>query len=143
MAGKSPSALSGREFSILKLLWSSGPLTVREVRERLADKDEDKKILEDDLPYTTVLSLLQLMEKKGYVDHSAEGKTYRYRALLERSKTTRLLIRDFVGRFFDGSTDAFVLVLAESKAISPKLWERLKKESANAERKETRDGNTS
>ena len=91
--------LSGREFAILKLLWSSGPLTVREVREHLANKDKVREDIEDDLPYTTVLSLLQLMERKGYVDHSAEGKTYRYRALLERSKTTRLLIRDFVAGF--------------------------------------------
>ena len=75
MAGKTPSALSGREYTILKLLWEHGPLTVREVRQRLADDERD-----EDIPYTTVLSLLQLMEKKGYVDHEADGKTYRYRA---------------------------------------------------------------
>ena len=75
MAGTSPSALSGREYTILKVLWDQGPLTVRKVRELLAGAGAREEI-----PYTTVLSLLQLMERKGYVVHEADGKTYRYRA---------------------------------------------------------------
>jgi BlaI family penicillinase repressor len=123
MAGKSPSVLSGREYAILKLLWlwEHGPLTVREVRQRLADDERD-----EDIPYTTVLSLLQLMEKKGYVVHESEGKTYRYQAKVARSKTTRLVIGDFVSRFFDGSTEALLLGLAESPDVSPEVWEKLK-----------------
>jgi predicted transcriptional regulator len=121
MAGKSPSVLSGREYSILKLLWDLGPLTVRELRERLADGEQDK-----DVPYTTVLSLLQLMERKGYVDHEAEGKTYRYLAKVGKNGTTRQVIRDFVHRFFDGSTEALLLGLAESPELSPEVLEKLK-----------------
>ena len=48
------------------------------------------------------------MEKKGYVDHEADGKTYRYQAKVPRSRTTGLVIRDFVSRFFDGSTEALL-----------------------------------
>ena len=65
MAGKSPSVLSGREYAILKLLWERGPMTVREVRDELAGGAGER---DEEIPYTTVLSLLQLMEKKGYVD---------------------------------------------------------------------------
>jgi predicted transcriptional regulator len=122
MAGKSPSALSGREYSILKVLWDHGPLTVREVRERLGLGNDDE------VPYTTVLSLLQLMEKKGYVDHKADGKTYRYAAKVARSKTTRLVIRDFVNRFFDGSAESLLMGLANSPDIAPEVWEKLKDE---------------
>jgi predicted transcriptional regulator len=121
MSGKSPSVLSGREYAILRVLWQEGPLTVREVRERLAGAEGEKGI-----PYTTVLSLLQLMEKKGYVDHVAQGKTYRYRPKVARSKTTRLVIRDFIQRFFGGSTEALLLGLAESPDLSPELWEKLR-----------------
>jgi predicted transcriptional regulator len=119
MAGKSPSALSGREYAILKILWEHGPLTVREIRERLGSGGEDE------VPYTTVLSLLQLMEKKGYVRHEADGKTYRYAAKVGKSKTTRLVIGDFLGRFFDGSVEAFLMGLAESRELTPEAWEKL------------------
>src|SRR4029077_8401979 len=95
MAGKSPYVLSGREYTILKLLWEHGPLTVGELRARLRGGDK--------FPYTTVLSLLQLLEKKAYVRHEAEGKTYRYAAKVNQQTTTRKVIRDLVGRFFDGS----------------------------------------
>jgi BlaI family transcriptional regulator, penicillinase repressor len=134
MAGKSPSALSGREYAILKLLWDRGSLTVREVRDELAGGDDDR---DEEVPYTTVLSLLQLMEKKGYVVHESEGKTYRYQAKVARSKTTRLVIGDFVGRFFDGSTEALLLGLAESPDVSPEVWEKLR--SAIKRRQEPND----
>ena len=119
MAGKSPSALSGREYAILKILWEHGPLTVREIRERLGIGGVDE------VPYTTVLSLLQLMEKKGYVRHEADGKTYRYAAKVGKSKTTRLVIGDFLGRFFDGSVEALLMGLAESRELTPETWEKL------------------
>src|SRR5262245_43432767 len=119
MAGKSPSALSGREYAILKILWEHGPSSVREIRERLGSRDGDE------IPYTTVLSLLQLMEKKDYVGHAADGKTYRYSAKVGRSKTTRLVICDFLGRFFDGSVEALLMGLAESPDITPEAWEKL------------------
>ena len=124
MAGKSPSALSGREYAILKLLWERGPLTVREVRDELAGGQDDR---DEEIPYTTVLSLLQLMEKKGYVVHESEGKTYRYQAKVARGPRRRgLVIRDFVSRFFDGSTEALLMGLAESPDVSPEVWEKLK-----------------
>jgi predicted transcriptional regulator len=134
MAGKSPAALSGREYAILKLLWERGPLTVREVRDELASGRDDG---DEEIPYTTVLSLLQLMEKKGHVVHEAEGKSYRYKAKVPRARTTRLVIRDFVSRFFDGSTEALLMGLAESPDVSPEVWEKLK--SAIRRRQEPSD----
>lgn len=133
MAGKSPSALSGREYAILKSLWEHGPSTVREVLQRLGTAGDGEEV-----PYTTILSLLQLMEKKGYVGHEADGKTYRYRAKVSRTKTTRLVIRDFLGRFFDGSAESFVMGLAESPELSPEVWEQLRLEIQR--RQESNDG---
>ena len=134
MAGKSPSALSGREYAILRRLWERGPLTVREVRDELAAGQDTR---DEEIPYTTVLSLLQLMEKKGYVVHESEGKTYRYKAKVARDKTTRRVIGDFVSRFFDGSTEALLMGLAESPDISPEVWQKLK--SAIKRRQEPND----
>jgi predicted transcriptional regulator len=134
MAGKSPSALSGREYAILKRLWERGPLTVREVRDELASGRDEQA---EEIPYTTVLSLLQLMEKKGYVIHEAEGKTYRYKAKVARARTTRRVIGDFVSRFFDGSTEALLMGLAESPDVPVEVWEKLR--SAIKRRREPND----
>lgn len=120
MAGKRPSVISGREFTVLKLIWQHGPLTVREIRERLT-RDEE-------IPYTSVLTLLQLMERKGYLRHKAEGNTYRYLARKTQQTMTRLLLRDFMGRFFDGSPEALVMGLAESVAVEPEVLEQLQDE---------------
>lgn len=125
MAGKKPSVISGREFAILKLLWDHGPLTVREIRTHLADDEE--------IPYTTVLSLVQLMERKGYLKHQAQGKTYRYSPRVQRQKMTRQLLRDFIGRFFDGSPEALVMGLAESDVVDAETWEQLQGEIQKAE----------
>jgi predicted transcriptional regulator len=128
MSGKCPSALSGREYEILKILWDHGPSTVREIRERLGSPEGDE------IPYTTVLSLLQLMEKKDYVGHGADGRTYRYTANVGRSKTTRLVIGDFLGRFFDGSVEAFLMGLAESSDVPPEVWQKLHDEIKRREK---------
>jgi predicted transcriptional regulator len=125
MAGKKTSVISGREFAILKLLWEQGPLTVREIRAQLAN--------EDDVPYTTVLSLVQLMERKGYLKHQVQGKTYRYSPRVQRQKMTRQLLRDFIGRFFDGSPEALVMGLAESDVVDAETWEQLQGEIKKAE----------
>jgi predicted transcriptional regulator len=56
----------------------------------------------------------------------AQGKTYRYKAKVARSRTTGLVIRDFINRFFDGSTEALMMGLAESPDVSPEMWEKLR-----------------
>lgn len=78
---------------MLETLWTSGeePLTVREVHERLAR--------ERDLAYTTVMTVLDRMARKGLVEQHREGRAYRYRALSTRSEMTAELMRDTLGEF--------------------------------------------
>ena len=71
------------------------------------------------LPYTTVLGLLQNMEKAELVVHDAEGTTHRYRPLLSREEATRSLLKDFVARFFRGSPERLVLSLVDTRQLSP------------------------
>ena len=117
MAGRKPLLISGREFRILKLLWEHGPLTVREVRDHLT--------CDEDVPYTSVLSLIQLMEQKGYLKHKAEGKTYRYSPRVRRRSMTRQLLRDFIQRFFDDSPQALVMGLTDSSLVDEDMWKQL------------------
>jgi predicted transcriptional regulator len=111
MAGRKAIAITDRQFRALQVLWEQGSLTVRELMDKLP--------LGDKQPYTTVLGLLQNMEKAGLVDHEEEGATYRYRPTLSRQEATKTLLHDFVARFFRGSAEALVLGLVDSQTLSP------------------------
>ena len=130
MVGRKTSVINGREFAVLKLIWEHGPLTVRQIREHLTTSEE--------IPYTSVLTLLQLMEQKGYLRHKREGKTYRYSSRKTRQTMTRTLLRDFIARFFDGSPEALVMGLAENAQLDPEIWDELQAE-VRKQRKEKSD----
>lgn len=103
-------AISERQFEVLTLLWEHGPMTVRELRERLPREGE--------LPYTTVLALLQVMERAGLVAHEAENQAHRYRPLLTEQEGVTRLLSDFVRRFFRGAANKLVLGLIDSRQLS-------------------------
>jgi predicted transcriptional regulator len=110
MAGRKTLAMTDRQFAILQLLWEHGPLTVRQVMEHLPGGQRQ--------PYTTVLGMLQTMEKAGLVAHEAEGTTYRYRASVSRQAALGRLLRDFVARFFRGSAEELVLGLVDADELT-------------------------
>ena len=111
MAGRKTIAITDRQFAVLRVLWASGPLTVRELMEHLPSGVRQ--------PYTTVLGLLQSMEKGGLVGHEKEAQTHRYRPLLSEGEATSNLLADFLGRFFHGSAERLVLGLVDAQQIDP------------------------
>ena len=123
------SAPTERELQALKVLWQLGQATVREITAAINERG-------DDLAYTTVLSLLQVMEQKGLVGHTATGKVYSYFAKADRDRTFQRLARGFLDRVFDGAVDEFVLHALETKRLSAEELRRL--EELLAEAKATR-----
>ncbi len=111
MAGRKTIAITDRQFAALRVLWSSGPLTVRELMDHLPGGIRQ--------PYTTVLGLLQSMEKAGLVQHEKELQTHRYRPTLTEREATGNLLSDFLGRFFHGSAERLVLGLVDANQIGP------------------------
>ena len=111
MAGRKTLAITDRQYEVLQLLWEHGPMTVRELMEKLPRGDRQ--------PYTTVLGMLQHMEKLGQVWHEKEGLTYRYQPSVSKSEATGSLLEDFVGRFFGGSAEALLVGLVDAEALSP------------------------
>jgi predicted transcriptional regulator len=111
MAGRKVLAITERQFEVLTLLWERGPMTVRELLDRLPRDDRP--------PYTTVLGLLQNMEKAGLVAHDADGPAHRYRPLVSRREATGNLLTDFLNRFFRGSVERLVLGLVDADQLSP------------------------
>ena len=124
---------SDRELEALKILWEQERATVREIWERMRDREAR-------LAYTTVLSLLQVMEQKGLVAHESAGKAYTYFALVERTATFRTLARGFLERVFDGALDEYLAHALGQRRTSAAELERLERMIAEAKRKSRRGG---
>jgi predicted transcriptional regulator len=108
---------SDLELQVLSVLWERGPLPVREVSRALPDGKRRA--------YTTVLSILQIMEKKGLVDHTrAEGLAHVYRPLVTPKQVFRPFMRDLLRNFFGGRPAAAMqYLLDEANADAEELKE--------------------
>ena len=106
------------ELEILKVLWQGGPASVRQVREALADSRP--------LAHTSVMTIMNIMAKKGYVRRSKEGGCYVYRPRVSRTTTARRMLGDVVERVFDGSAMAVVLNLLETADLDAQELEELR-----------------
>jgi predicted transcriptional regulator len=120
-----------RELQALKALWAAGEATVRELWRALDPGDRS-------LPYTTVLSLMQVMEQKGLVGHRAEGKTYLYFPRVERRGVFRQLAAGFLERVFDGAVDEYLVHALESRRPSAEELDRLEQMIAQAKSRSRR-----
>ena len=124
MAGRKVWAITERQYAVLRVLWERGPLTVRGLREHLPRGDRQ--------PYTTVLGMLQGMEKAGLVAHEKEGQTHRYRPTVSRQEATGSLLSDFLARFFHGSTEQLILGLVDAEKLAPDELRAIEARISNA-----------
>lgn len=116
------------ELETLNLIWEHGPLTVREVMELTSKSSRG---------YTTVMSLMNVMYDKGLLTRKQEGRAFRYAAKAKQEMTLRKMLRDLLGRAFEGSSSALVSHLLECS--SPDL-EELKAIREAIESYERREG---
>ena len=86
---------SGLELQVLSVLWDNGPCTVRAVMELLPDGKERA--------YTSVLSVMQVMEKKGLLTHTAKGNSYIYKPCRSRQAVLGPYMKQLVSNVFGGS----------------------------------------
>ncbi len=93
------------ELAILHLLWDEGPLTVRQVMERL-NRQRPRA-------YTSVMSLLNVMTEKGMLVRKADGRAFVYTPALRREQTLGEMVADLLGRAFGGSAASLVTHLLE------------------------------
>ena len=114
-----------RELEALKILWEQGPASVGEVCDALKKQGSE-------LAYTTVLSLLQVMEQKGMVGHRQSGKAYSYFARVQREPTFRALAEGFLHKVFDGALDEYLVHALRSKTTTPAELDRLAETIAQA-----------
>lgn len=120
------------ELAILRVLWTRGPSTVRQVHDVLA--------LERPTAYTTALKLLQIMIDKGLVERDERDRTHVYRARMSEEQTQRQLVKDLLDRAFGGSAGKLVMqALATRRASADELREIRHAIDAARDAKEGRD----
>jgi predicted transcriptional regulator len=115
---KSPS-LTDAELRLMEVVWKKGVATVADVVDGVAG--------DPPLAYSTVLTTLRILENKGYLVHSKQGRAFMYKPAVERDAARENAIRHLLRRFFDGSPDLLLLNLLESKGVSAKDLARLRK----------------
>lgn len=106
-----------RELDVMSILWRAGSGTVTEVRDELGES----------LAYTSVLSVLQTLEAKGFVRHEPEGRAYRYHPLIgpeEAGGSALARIREMI---FHGSTEMILAQLMSDRGLSRAELERMKR----------------
>lgn len=119
MTQQGPQKPTTSELEILRVLWSRGASTVRDVYEALAEKKE--------LGYTTVLKLLQIMTTKGLVRRNEDQRAHVYEAVQPAEKTKRQLAGDVLQRVFDGSASQLMIHALEGQRTSKKELEELRR----------------
>ena len=110
MASKSKPVLTRQELALMKVVWRAGHATVREVYEALR---EERRVA-----YTTVMTMLNILESKGYLRKEPEGRAYRYHPTQPERRVMTALVRDFVDRVFDGAATPLLAHLVTDTRLS-------------------------
>ncbi|MBS0387368.1 MAG: BlaI/MecI/CopY family transcriptional regulator [Proteobacteria bacterium] len=109
--------LTDREADVMRVLWERGPSLVAEVREHLADP----------LAYTTVLTVLRILESKGYVSHTEEGRVHRYGASVGQQTARKSALRHLTDKLFEGSSELLMTQLVADQKLTSEQVQRLRK----------------
>lgn len=110
--------LTDAELRIMDVLWQKGSATVGEVAEELP------KAL--DLAYNTVLTTVRILEQKGYVRHTKEGRAFVYHPVVDRQTASRSEIGRLATRFFGNSRELLVLHILQDESIDRDELQRLR-----------------
>lgn len=104
--------LTPQELAIMKVVWRLGEATVRDVYEALRTKR--------DIAYTTVMTMMKILEDKGYLTRTAQDRAYVYKPARPRQQVVGAMVKDFVDRVFDGASEGLLVHLARDNRLSEK-----------------------
>ena len=113
-------ATSQAELDILKTIWEHGPGTVRQINARLRQTGRR-------WAYTTVLTLLQRLQAKGYVASDKTGLAYVFRAVVSRDRLLRQRLKDLANQLCEGTPAPLVLALVQNQRFSEEEIEQFRK----------------
>jgi BlaI family penicillinase repressor len=102
--------LTDQELEIMKIVWERQSATVRDVYEAMRERRK--------VAYTTVMTMMKILEQKGYLNRKQVERAYVYRPSQPKSKVIRAMVRDFVKRVFNGSAEPLLVHLIEDRHLS-------------------------
>ena len=118
MARSRSTTLTEAELRIMNVLWERGSSTVHEVLQALPN--------EPALAYNSVLTIIRILEKKGYVEHVKDKRAHVYTPKVDRKDATRFEVRHLLNRFFGNSEELLVLNILEDRSIDAEELARLR-----------------
>ena len=116
--------LTRQELPIMKVIWELGAASVKNVYSVISK--------EKTIAYTTILTIMGILESKGVLTHTKSGRAFIYRPLLSRQQATRNQISDVLERFFDGNPQKMIDNIRENGLRSWNMKSRSKGEKAQA-----------
>jgi|SRR5690242_17028262 BlaI family transcriptional regulator, penicillinase repressor len=104
--------LTPQELAIMKVVWRLDTATVRDVYEAVRETRP--------VAYTTVMTMMKILEDKGYLKKTLVDRAHVYRPAQRRQQVVSAMVRDFLDRVFDGAPDALLLHLAKDNKLTDK-----------------------
>ena len=111
------STLTGQELEIMKIVWERNRATVRDVYETL--------LLRRKVAYTTVMTMMKILERKKYLKRTQVDRAYVYRPAQPQRQVIGAMVREFVNRVFNGSAEPLLVHRVEEHDLSPEEWEEI------------------
>lgn len=131
MGDQEKEGLTRLELQIMQVIWRRGASNVGEVQEGL----------EQQLAYTTVQTMLNILHRKGKLRRKLRGRAYEYSAAVTEDRALSHALRDMVDRMFGGSSEEMVMSLVKSRQLDAKKIAELSRRLAAEEKKrEAEDG---
>jgi len=110
--------LTRQELQIMKVVWTLNNATVKEVCDSMSQTRT--------VAYTTILTLMGILEEKGALVHTRSGRAFVYSPLLSRQQATRNQVRDLITRFFGGRPEVLIEDVLENETIASDQLEALR-----------------
>jgi len=127
MPRKQSETLTEAELRVMNVLWGKGPATVQQVLDWLSR--------EYDLAYNSVLTTIRVLEKKGYLKHTKDGRAHIYRHIVARDEASRSEVKHLVSRFFGNSHQSLLVNLLREQNLDAEELKQLRQILESSERK--------
>jgi len=118
--------LTKAEEEVMHVIWQIQPCLVRDIIDHLGDPD---------IPHSTVSSVVRILERKGFLDHKAYGKTYEYFSIITKEEYAQQGVQSLVEKYFSGSPKKLVSFLVKNEDMDLKELNDLLKSIDNNKKK--------
>ena len=109
--------LTEQELEIMKVIWERERATVRDVYEALLERRK--------VAYTTVMTMMKILEQKGFLKKTQEDRAYVYRPAQAKRQVIGAMVKDFINRVFNGSAEPLLVHLVEEHHLSQRDLEEI------------------